>query len=97
MNCDISKEQSSQSLIKESKLKLENEIKRLKDVINSKEEEIKSFNDKLSSSEEDLDIKLVTLEKNCNIAMSRLQSLVTENSDLRSGKMRISRKKGSTE
>ncbi|CAI4991498.1 CGH_1_HP_G0067070.mRNA.1.CDS.1 [Saccharomyces cerevisiae] len=84
LNCDISKEQSSQSLIKESKLKLENEIKRLKDVINSKEEEIKSFNDKLSSSEEDLDIKLVTLEKNCNIAMSRLQSLVTENSDLRS-------------
>ncbi|KAF4003457.1 Myosin head (motor domain) family protein [Saccharomyces cerevisiae] len=82
LNCDISKEQSSQSLIKESKLKLENEIKRLKDVINSKEEEIKSFNDKLSSSEEDLDIKLVTLEKNCNIAMSRLQSLVTENSDL---------------
>nr|CAA37894.1 myosin heavy chain type II [Saccharomyces cerevisiae]prf//1806328A myosin II:SUBUNIT=heavy chain [Saccharomyces cerevisiae] len=84
LNCDISKEQSCQSLIKESKLKLENEIKRLKDVINSKEEEIKSFNDKLSSSEEDLDIKDVTLEKNSNIAISRLQSLVTENSDLRS-------------
>ncbi|CAI4063540.1 hypothetical protein SKDZ_08G0660 [Saccharomyces kudriavzevii ZP591] len=84
LNYDISKEQNSQSLIKESKLKLESEIKRLKGVINLKENEINSFDKKLSSSEEDLDIKLVTLEKNCNIAMSRLQSLVAENSDLHS-------------
>ncbi|CAI1718864.1 hypothetical protein SEUBUCD646_0O01910 [Saccharomyces eubayanus] len=93
LNNDISKEQNSQSLINESRLKLEAEIKKLKEVISSKDSEINSFNEKLSSSEEDLDIKLVTLEKNCNIAMSRLQSLVAENSDLRSKNENLQKEK----
>lgn len=48
-----------------------------------KQSEIDALQEKLNKSEKDLSIKLGSLEKNCNAAMSRLQSLIAENADLR--------------
>lgn len=59
------------------------EVQKLRKAEKSKENDIQSLKNKLLTSEQDLDLKLVTLEKNCNAAMGRLQSLITENNDLR--------------
>lgn len=69
--------------LREAKDKLLKDIESLKKLELTKQDEIGSLREKLSSSEQDLDLKLVTLEKNCNAAMGRLQALIAENNDLR--------------
>lgn len=66
---------------------LESKLLSRESLIENKEKEIKSLRDQLSSNsnaDKDLAIKLITLEKNCTAAMTRLQTLVDENVDLRS-------------
>ncbi|CDF88146.1 BN860_03378g1_1 [Zygosaccharomyces bailii CLIB 213] len=60
------------------------EFEKLKMNETSKEKEIATLKSKLNSSEQDVNIKLNNLEKNCEAAMKRLKTLVTENTDLNS-------------
>lgn len=69
--------------LSKAKDELAKEVSSLKKTETAKADKIKSLKRRLLASEQDLDIKLVTLEKNCNSAMGRLQGLVTENNDLR--------------
>lgn len=69
--------------LKRAKDEIAKDIASLKKVEIFKNDEIKSLKSKLLTSEKDLDVKLVTLEKNCTAAMGRLQNLIAENNDLR--------------
>lgn len=65
------------------KKRLESSEQNLKKTNSVKQDEINSLKKRLDNSQHDLDLKLVTLEKNCNAAMGRLKTLVSENNDLR--------------
>ncbi|QLQ81017.1 hypothetical protein HG537_0E03720 [Torulaspora globosa] len=69
--------------LSETKQQLQRDIDQLKKIESAKQDEINKLKEKLNNSEQDLDSKLVTLEKNCNAAMGRLQALISENNDLR--------------
>ncbi|CCF58329.1 hypothetical protein KAFR_0E01750 [Kazachstania africana CBS 2517] len=78
-----SKTSEYENLISENE-KLVKKLEELERIEQEKQSEIDTLQKKLNSSKQNLDIKLVTLEKNCNAAMSRLQGLVNENISLRS-------------
>lgn len=78
----LSNSEESEALSKE-KLQLKSQLDDLSKQIAGKDREIIRLQHEAKFSNKDLDIKLETLEKNCNIAMNKLKALITENNDLK--------------
>ncbi|CCE63324.1 hypothetical protein TPHA_0E02320 [Tetrapisispora phaffii CBS 4417] len=62
---------------------LTDKLSKLTKVESEQRLKIKDMELQLSNSENDLDSKLVTLEKNCNVALVRLKTLLNDNSSLK--------------
>lgn len=75
-------EQSSSDIVKSSDI-LMAKISKLAELDISQTEEIKSLKAQLANSQDNVNTKLINLERSCNTAMTRLKTLVGENTDLR--------------
>ncbi|SMN20800.1 similar to Saccharomyces cerevisiae YHR023W MYO1 Type II myosin heavy chain, required for wild-type cytokinesis and cell separation [Maudiozyma saulgeensis] len=81
---DITSKEEQFSVTKQEKDDLLAKIQELEQLKLNNEKEISNLKNKIANSEEDLDIKLGALEKSCETAKNRLETLVNENVDLRS-------------
>lgn len=74
---------NSQDTLIQEKHTLDDRIHSFQEIIKEKDKEIRQIKEQLEISEKDLDIKLATLEKNTSASMKRLETLISENKDLR--------------
>lgn len=78
----IAEKECSMDSLLAAKNEFSEELEKSKLAERSKQDKIDALKQKLNTSEQELNIKLVTIEKNCNAAMNRLQALISENADL---------------
>lgn len=69
--------------LENEKMEKERVIEKLSHDIKERDHIIDELKQKEHISNKDLDIKLQTLEKNCNVALTKLKSLLNENAELR--------------
>lgn len=81
---EITSKEDQFSVTQQEKDTLITKIEKLEQQKAENEIEITTLKKKITDSEEDLDIKLGALERSCESAKSRLETLVAENVDLRS-------------
>ena len=80
---EIESKEEQFSVTSHERDELVGKITALEGLKSENEKEISTLKKKITSSEEDLDIKLGALERSCESAKSRLETLVKENVDLR--------------